>query len=304
MRVKLNRQQIYILFLLAFSCGLIFLTVHSWRKNFQMAPLEISYLDVGQGDAILINYLHRYQILIDGGPSEKKVLTELGRVMPNFDNKIEVVIITHPDRDHFTGLLGVLRKYKIGAVLHNGQRSVDPLWRELTTMVQKRQIIWQTIGEGSTLEIGKSFVSEVFKKKKISEQPIKIKIFNPDKISTSQKIKNSSSVVARLDYGENSFLFTGDIDFDGESDMIFDQEDIDVDWLKVSHHGSKYSSSDFFLARVSPQTAIISVGKNDYGHPSTETLNRLKKIGAKILRTDQLGTIKIICRDEKCYEVQ
>jgi len=254
-------------------------------KNDQMRPLEVSFLDIGQGDSILISYLHRYQILIDGGPDGKKVLTELSKVMPFMDNKIEVVIITHPDRDHFSGLLDVVKKYKIGVVLDNGQISEDELWVELYKLIKEKKIKTKSILEGSKLEID----NEIF-----------VKFFNPDKIEKDKKAKNDSSVVARLDYKKNSFLFTGDAGFDAEADMVFDHEDVDVDFLKVGHHGSKYSSSDFFLARVTPKWSIISVGENKYGHPTMETINRLKKINSKILRTDELGTITIQCERSEC----
>ena len=252
-------------------------------KNNKMAALEVSFLDVGQGDSILINYLHRYQILIDSGSNGKKVLTELSKEMPFLDDKIEVIIITHPDRDHFAGFIDVIKKYKVGLILDNGQKSDDDIWQALYKIIKFKNIPVQTVMEGSALRIGK----------------VNLKFFNPDEIEKNKKAKNDSSVVTRMDYGENSFLFTGDAGFDAETDMIFDKEDIDVNYLKVGHHGSKYSSSDFFLARVTPGWSIISVGENNYGHPTEETLNRLQKIGSKILRTDELGTITIGC-DKEC----
>lgn len=253
-------------------------------RNNKMSPLEISFLDVGQGDAILINYLQQYQILIDSGVSGKKVLTELAKTMPFMDNKIEVIIITHPDRDHFAGFIDVVKKYKIGLIIDNGQKVDDEIWQALQKIINKYNIPTRTITEGSTLNIDKKVV---------------LKFFNPDNIEENKKAKNDSSIVTRLDYLKNSFLFTGDAGFNTEGDMIFDKEDLDVDWLKVGHHGSKYSSSDFFLNRVTPVWAIISVGDNNYGHPTDETIDRLKKIGSNIMRTDLLGTITVRC-DNDC----
>jgi competence protein ComEC len=277
---NLNSKQIVAITFLAVFILIIFSLELAHYKNSRMAPLEISFLDIGQGDAILINYLHQYQILIDGGPSGKKVLTELSKVMPPFDDKIEVIIITHPDRDHFTGLIDVVKKYQVGLILINGQKSDDELWQEFQTIIKEKKIQKQVAGEGSKLNIG---------------ERIRFKFFNPDKIEENKKANNDNSIVSRLDYGDNSFLFTGDASFNAEADMIFDQEDIDVDWLKVGHHGSKFSTSKFFLARVTPQVSIISVGENDYGHPTKETLQRLKDSNSRILRTDQLGTITVIC---------
>ena len=112
--------------------------------------------------------------------------------------------------------------------------------------------------------------------------------------------RNDSSLVIRMDFGENSFLFTGDAEFGAEGDMIYDEEDIDVGWLKVGHHGSKSSTSDKFLELTSPEYAIISVGANNrYKHPSEETLARLDDKSIKTFRTDKLGTIQVGCESPK-----
>lgn len=200
--------------------------------------------------------------------------------MPALDDKIEIIISTHPDRDHFVGLIDVVKKYKVGQILTNGQQSDDEVWQAFQKEIIQKGIKEETVGEGSKLSIGSDF---------------RMSFFNPDKIEKNHKAKNNSSVVARLDYGQNSFLFTGDAGFDAEADMIFDHENLDVDYLKVGHHGSRYSTSKFFLARVTPLWSIISVGENDYGHPTKETIDRLEKAHSKILRTDQLGTITIKC---------
>jgi len=261
------------------------LLIFGLYKNIKMFPLEVSFLDVGQGDAILINYLHQYQVLIDSGPNGKKVLTELSKVMPFMDNKIEVIIVTHPDRDHFAGFIDVLKKYNVGLILDNGQDFNDEIWQEFQRLIIEKNIKKKVITEGSSMQIvGQN------KYEKVS-----FEFFNPDKIIVDKKEKNDSSIVARMDYGKNSFLFTGDAGFNAEADMIFDKEDLDVDFLKVGHHGSKYSTSNFFLARVMPKWAIISVGQNNYGHPTKEVLGRLQKIGSKILRTDELDTIILQC---------
>ncbi len=280
----LNKQTIQ-LGVIIFAIIIVVLLGVGGNKNSRMAPLEVSFLNVGQGDAILINFLHSYQILIDGGPDGKKVLMELSEVMPFLDNKIEVVVVTHPDRDHFVGLIDILKKYEIGLILDNGQNFKGDIWREFQDLINKKGVLRQSIIEGSSMTINSNK----------DEYDVKFKFFNPDKVAIGKKEKNDSSIIGRMDYGESSFLFTGDAGFDAEADMIFDKEDVDVDFLKVGHHGSKYSTSDFFLARVLPTWSIISVGDNKYGHPTEEALNRLRKIGSKILRTDKLGTITIKC---------
>ena len=279
-----NKRMFILVMLVGFLVVNILLIEKAIYHNGHFAPLEVSFFDIGQGDAILINFRKKYQILIDGGPSGKKVLQELAKAMPVFDNKIEIIISTHPDRDHFVGLIDVIKKYDIGEILINGQQSDDELWQAFQEEVVKKNIKEETVGEGSQIDIGSDF---------------KVTFFNPDKIEKNRKAKNDSSVVARLDYGQNSFLFTGDAGFDAEMDMIFDHENLDVDYLKVGHHGSRYSTSKFFLARVTPLWSIISVGENDYGHPTRETIDRLKEVNSKILRTDQLGTITVKCPDKQ-----
>ena len=251
------------------------------------ASLSVNFLDVGQGDATLVQYLGQYQVLVDGGPNGSKLLSELGKVMPPDDKQIEVVVLTHPDRDHLAGLIDVAQSYQIGLFLNNGQNADSEIFAELEKQLEKRNIRSESIAEGSKIKIGDN---------------LKITAFNPDELSGKDD-RNDSSVVLRLDYGKNSFLLTGDAETGAEKDMISDGEQIDVDWLKVGHHGSKTATSEEFLDKVTPSHAVISVGKvNSYGHPNQEVLDRLGSKGIQILRTDQQGTIKVECEklDYQC----
>ena len=119
-----------------------------------------------------------------------------------------------------------------------------------------------------------------------------------------QELKNTSNdtcVVSKVVFGESSFLFTGDVSSTAEKEIVNSNENILSDILKVAHHGSKYSSSDIFLSAVRPSFAVIDVGKNSYGHPTSETLQRLENIGAGVLRTDQLGDITILSDGDNIY---
>jgi beta-lactamase superfamily II metal-dependent hydrolase len=257
-------------------------------KEKKRASLEVCFLDIGQGDATLINYLNNYQILIDGGPKGKDVLTEISKNMPTFDQKIELVILTHPDRDHLTGLVEVLKNYQVDLFLDNGQTTDDEVWQELQRVIKDKGIRKETLLEGSKIKLGND---------------LSLDIFNPDIIEENGKDKNDFSVVFRMNFGINSFLFTGDAEFKTEGDMIYDQEHLDTDWLKVGHHGSKGATSEVFLEKVTPDYAVISAGKdNSYGHPTEEVLERLKTAGAEIFRTDRQGTIKVKCKnkEEEC----
>lgn len=259
-----------------------------WSKHRENI-LEISYLDVGQGDATLISYLGKYQILIDGGPSGRVLLEELGKQMPVMDKEIEVVILTHPDLDHLAGLIDVVKNYKVGVFLDNGQSADTDIFRELETVLQQEEgIEREVLIENSKISIG---------------EYLNFQVFNPDKTIKADKDRNDQSIVLRMDFGINSFLFTGDATEKSEKDMIEDLEDIDVDWLKMGHHGSKHSSSVEFLKATSPKFGIISAGfKNRYKHPNVEVLERAEAEKIQLFRTDELGTIEVVCKvlDRKC----
>ncbi len=260
-----------------------------WQDS-KRAELEVFFLDIGQGDAILISYQRQYQILIDGGPSPDKLVQQLDRAMPLGDKTIELVILTHPDLDHATGLIGALNNYQVKLFLDNGQISDQKALAVIQQLIVNQQIERKIILAGSEIEI---------------DNKLKLKSFNPLKIIPAGRERNDQSVVLRMDYQNNSFLFTGDAEKPAERMMIKKGFNLKADWLKVGHHGSKSSSSAEFLKRVTPRYAIISVGKeNRYGHPTEEVLMRLKKIKTKILRTDQQGTIRVSCREnQKClYE--
>jgi competence protein ComEC len=260
----------------------IFFVYFSYQIIVEVKPLQIVFLDVGQGDSILIQKGTK-QILIDGGPSGKTELAELGKYLPYFDREIEVVIATHPDRDHIGGLVDVARNYQIGKVLTTAAEKDTAVFKEWKDIREYDRIETLEASRGDEVELGEA----------------KLKIVSPGSaVDPATGDANNKSVVARLDYGENSFLFTGDIESPAEKEILTSGENIDVDFLKVAHHGSKYSSSDEFLDAASPQTAIISVGeKNSYGHPTEAVLNSLNSRNINILRTDEIGDIIFECKD-------
>jgi competence protein ComEC len=266
---------------------LIIFTYYSYQIYVETKSLEVVFFDVGQGDSILIQKGTK-QILIDGGPGGKTELAELGKYLPYFDREIELVIATHPDRDHIAGLVEVVRNYKIDKVLLTGA--------EKDTEVYKA---WQDV-----LSYNKVEILEVWRGAEVKFDDVHIKILNPaGKISADTGDSNNSSIVARLDYGSSSFLFTGDIESTAEKEILESGENIDVDVLKIAHHGSKYSSSETFLEAASPEAAIISVSKNNsYGHPTKEVLEALGKRNIEVLRTDERGDIIYKCKTQnsKC----
>lgn len=247
----------------------------------QRQNLEVDYLDVGQGDSILIKTPFEQNILIDGGPSSK-VLSELGKNLAFFDKKIDLVVLTHPHADHVTGLVEVLRRYQVKKILLTGVTDTSPPYVSFLQEIADQKITTEFATGTQDINLG---------------QDLTLKILYPLKSlqGTSMENLNNSSIVLKMIYKNNSFLFTGDADQQVEDDLLASQEDLRAQVLKVAHHGSKYSSSPAFLAAVAPEDAVISVGaNNEFGHPNLITLDNLQKIGAKIFRTDELGTIKII----------
>lgn len=270
--------------------GIIFLSIiyfFSWEFNSASVkkgfPLEVYFLDIGQGDAVLINYLGCYQVLIDSGPSGEKLLFEMGKYMPKGDKKIEVAVLTHPDKDHLAGFLDLLDHFQIDIFLTNGQKTENQIWLNLEEKIKEKSIKNEVLYEGASWQIGEN---------------LKFLVFNPDE-ETNEKTeeKNDQSVVLEMNFGENNFLFTGDVETKKEADLIDDGEIQDIDWLKIAHHGSKNATSEKFLNQSKPEFAIISVGKNSYGHPTKEVLERLEKNNVQILRTDEKGTIGVFCQD-------
>jgi len=271
--------------------------VLAWIVVFDLSKpkfLEVNFFDVGQGDAIFIETPERQQILIDGGP-DSKILEKLGKEMPFYDRSIDLIILTHPEKDHLAGLLEVLKRYKIDNILWNGVVRDTPEYKEWQNLIEK--------------EKAKIFIARTGTKIYCSTWNVEhcyFEILFPFENLAGKEFENSNdtSIVAKLNFNKNSFLFTGDISkFVEEELTIRENSDqfasLKSDILKVSHHGSKTSTSEEFLREVTPEIAVISAGKgNSYGHPHQEVLERLEKFGIKVLRIDKEGDVKIFSDGE------
>ncbi len=246
--------------------------------------LTVSFLNVGQGDAILIEAPNGNQVLIDGGPG-RKILSELGQALPFYDRSIDLIITTHPDSDHIGGLPLVLENYVVAGFLEPEVVCATIICETLETAVMMESARKVIARRGKVIQLGRGAELEIL-------SPVAAVI---------GKDTNVASIVAKLTYGATSFLFTGDAPQVIERNLIFqDGKNLDVEVLKVGHHGSDTSSAPEFLAATSPEVAVISVGKdNRYGHPKSSVLDSLTKIGAKIFRTDERGRIKITSDGEK-----
>jgi len=250
--------------------------------------VKIDFFDVGQGSAVLIDALNGNQVLIDGGPGDA-ILNKLGEVMSYFDRKIELVILTHPDADHLSGLVEVLRRYEVGEILETGIADSSSEYQAWKDLIGEKNIPMVFAQAGQIIKIADG---------------LEIKILYPfSKINGQDfsKNTNNTSIAGKIIYGKNSLLFTGDAEEAEESSLLYSGLDLKAGILLVGHHGSKNSTGQEFLSAVAPQSAVIQVGaKNSYGHPTQEVLDRLKSI--KVFRTDQNGDIDFLC-DLTKYEL-
>lgn len=258
--------------------ALLFCSLFVWvyegavsKKN-----LKVHFIDVGQGDAIFIDTPNGKQVLIDGGKN-KKIVSELGRIMSFGDKKIDIIIATHPDSDHIGGLPEVFSRYEIGLFIESGSKSDTQLDEILLRKVREEGSKTLLAKRGQVIDLGDG---------------VEIQILFPDR-DIKNIDTNDASIVARLIFGQTSFLFTGDAGIKTENILMrYPSFTIDSDVLKAGHHGSRTSSSLSFSKLVSPLYSVISAGKNNsYGHPHAEVIDIFKLIGANIISTATHGTI-------------
>jgi competence protein ComEC len=239
---------------------------------------QISFIDVGQGDSILMQDPHGFDVLIDGGPTAAGLrvvdyLRSLGVT------ELEVILNTHADADHVGGLVAVLgaSDISVGTIYYNGYDGSTATWNNFVAAANAHSIPMVAAQFPGILTWG----------------DFTVYILNPAP-GLNDPEQNDVSVVARIDFNTTRFLFPGDINSTIEATVVARETPVAAQVLKVAHHGSKYSSSAPFLAAVDADNGVISVGQNSYGHPAPETLARLAAQGAQVWRTDEVGTIVVL----------
>lgn len=239
--------------------------------------LTVAFLDVGQGDAIYIEAPNGNQMLIDGGQSSGALLRALGKVMPFWDRSIDLVLATHPDQDHVGGLASVINRLRVGGVVTTENTSDTGAYSafEKAILEKRTHRVLARTGERFVLDNG-----------------VVLEILFPS-ASTLGWDANTSSIVARLSYGDESFLFTGDSPQSIEKYLVAKNGgSLNSTVLKLGHHGSRTSSSKEFLSAINPEYAVISAGKdNKYGHPHQEVTELLSGLKVPSLSTIDRGTI-------------
>jgi len=251
--------------------------------------LRVSFLDVGQGDAILIQTPSGKSMLIDGGPTNI-VLEKMAHEMSYFDNDIDVIVATHPDADHVAGLIPVLEKYKILTTVVSPADGTTKIVDDLTSHIVVEHTDTHVAQRGDVIDFHDGVV---------------VKILYPSANYVGKKSDtNDASVSMVITYGDESFLLTGDLPSTEESKLLGEDLPKYITVYKVGHHGSKYSSGEQLLTYIKPEYAVVSAGKdNKYGHPNIETIDRLQKYAQEILSTVDKGTISFIT-DGRMMEVK
>ncbi len=282
-----KRRQLAVFFTVA---GIVAAVIWIFALRADTSGASISFLNVGQGDAALIQMDGNIEILIDGGP-DASVVRELGARMHPADRTVDIIILTHPESDHMTGLIDVVEHYSVGAVVMTGVLYDTALYKTFLRAVEERGIPVVIAQKGM----------------KIKTHAGELSFLTPQAPLFGLKLEhtNNTSIVAEFHYGETSVLFSGDIDTIIENQLMEKGALSDIDILKVAHHGSKTASSETFLTTVRPEIAVISVGEsNRYQHPHSETLDRLSNAGAEILRTDNEETIRFSIDKHNFHRIQ
>ncbi len=261
------------------ACASIFATFVVYGRSDQT---RVVFLDVGQGDAILISR-GSWQVLIDGGAEKRLLLEKLGTYMPFWDRTIDVMIATHPDADHIAAQIAAFQSYRVRTVI-------------ATEALKKSRIatVWREAFEKSGAQLIVANESVIIQMKKDDVSAGIMQVLFPRAATNIPEIEdiNDTSIVTYLKVGETTFLMTGDLSQKQEANINVPYVTI----LKAGHHGSKTSSGEDFVQRTRPQEVVFSAGReNRYGHPAEEIVERFRKVGAKILRTDSLGDIVYIC---------
>lgn len=235
--------------------------------------MRVHFIDVGQGDSILIESPNGKTMLVDGGVKGAgqqvvSYLRELGV------SKLDIVVATHPDADHIGGLIPVLNSMTIEQFYDSGKVHTSQTFEEMLMLIDEKNIPYDVPTPGDNIKF---------------DEDVTVKVLNANEQASDN---NDASIVLKIVYGNVSFLLTGDAGIALEKEMM--QYDVSATVLKAGHHGSNTSSSEDFIRAVKPEVTILSYGKdNKYGHPHAEVVDRLQEIGSKIYATADIGTITV-----------
>lgn len=275
--IKRNRHRVIII-------GLLLISIVVWSAVFRMPDgnLHIKVFDVGQGDSIFIRTPAGYKILIDGG-SNDKVLDHLGNQLPFFDKTLDLVVLTHPQSDHLAGLIEVAKRYEIKRLWVSYSENDTAQYSEWENVLGTQGLEGRVVWSGDQLVFSDNVVLQV-------QWP---------RIESASDDLNTTSVVILIDYNDFEGLLTGDAD---NQVQPYTESTLEVEFLKVPHHGAKTALDKAFTSKLSPEISVISVGsRNRYGHPAQNTIDLLRSLGSELHRTDEDGTVEIVTDGSSWY---
>ncbi|MEX0621381.1 MAG: MBL fold metallo-hydrolase [Candidatus Woykebacteria bacterium] len=264
--------------------GLAVLNILVWSFYFSLpdGKLHLKVYDIGQGDAIFVETAGGYKVLIDGGP-DNKVLDHLGKDVPFYSRKIDLLVLTHPQSDHVTGLVEVIKRYQINHLWINGMAVESRVSKEWDKIINEKGLNTRVVRQGDRMVFPDKTEFKVL-------WPLQ-GVVNSD--------PNAHSIVLHLVFGQFDAYLTGDADAQVQPYTVNPGH---IEFFKVPHHGGKGALREDYVAALSPQVSVISVGsKNPYGHPRGEVLDILAKTGSKVYRTDKWGTVEIVSDGNSWY---
>ena len=242
--------------------SLVFLNAVLWLQVVAGSDgrLHVYFLNVGQGDSTFVVTPEGNQVLIDGGPDQLTAIRAIGDKIPFWDHSLDLMVLTHPDQDHFRGLIEVADRYDVSLLLESGAGSENPLYLDWERIVNRTRTPNVQALEGQLIKLGKATLLEVLNP---GNRPF---------LGTNSDT-NNNSIVIRMNYGDVSFLLTADVEAEAENYLLEEELDIESTVLKVPHHGSKASTTLRFLHAANPAAAVISAGANNpHGHPHPEVV--------------------------------
>ena len=281
MKASLKTKTTILLFLFGVNFFVWTHTSSPFNQNVNHSKiLKVAFLDIGQGDAIYIEAPNVNQIMFDGGPG-KGTLGKLREVMPPLDTSIDMLVVTNPDKDHMGGFVEILKNFSVQAVVEPGTDKTTQIYKSLEGGIEKA---------GAQKILARQGMDIILDKK----NGVKIKLLFPDRDVNSWD-PNDGSIIARLEYGDQSIMLQGDASALTENILLKENIARQATILKLGHHGSRTSSSLAYLQAVQPQYAIISAGlHNSYGHPHKEVTDRLTSLKIPYIGTYQKGTIELL----------
>ncbi len=277
---------------LVISISIICLTllfVFKYISEVDNKTMTVSFLDVGQGDAVLISAPNGNKLLYDGGPLGGNISNAIKSDLPLLLRHIDVYVASHPDADHIGGFMEMLQHTKPKFYVDNHTVNPSQVFISIEKILNDNEIKRYSAKDGGVINLGKGVFAQVIS---LSNEPL-------------SGDRNDSSIALIVSYGNSRVLLTGDMEEKVENELVKRYgKELNVSILKAGHHGAKTSTGLQLLKATSPDYVVISASKNNkYGHPHKATLSRISGVGAKILETSKSGTIKFECNTNNCIHV-